>query len=182
MVQGKLQKYAPTAGFNPFKKAQSKPQLDDDLESSRDVELEPSEDVAVLAPVVHRRGPGRPPGRGRRKGHVVVGLPLTAKNTSLGVDKTMFGTVKEKDVNSVFEEDGSCWAHHCCASWSQGVCQTDSYDLVNVDKALFKAMTEVGHCLTIDLLISSSLLERISHKPLISSFYMSGNLESANIQ
>lgn len=143
MTQGKLQRYEPTQGFNPFKKALSKSQLDELNIGTKEMELESSEHVGPTLPVVHRRGPGRPPGRGRRKGHVVVGLPLTAKNTTLGIDKTMFGTIREKDVSSVFEEDESCWAHHCCASWSQGVCQTDSYDLVNVDQALYKAMTEV---------------------------------------
>ena len=143
MTQGKLQKYAPTPGFNPFRKALSKPPLDELDIRTKELELDPTEDIVPTLPVIHRRGPGRPPGKGRRKGHVVVGLPLTAKNTTLGIDKTMFGTIKEKDVHSVYEEDGGCWAHHCCASWSQGVCQTDSYELVNVDQALFKAMTEV---------------------------------------
>ena len=144
MFQGKLCRCAPTPGFNPFKKAASRQYQP--LEERREgnlPEIFPEEFQEELQPVIHRRGPGRPPGRNRRKGIVVMGLPVKNSNQKLTADKRTFGTVKEKEVGEVFEDGGYTWAHHCCAAWSEGVCQTDSYELVNVDKAIFKAMSEV---------------------------------------
>lgn len=144
MFQGKLCRCTPSPGFNPFKKAASRQHQS--YEERFDLELkdlDAEEMQEEIQPIVHRRGPGRPPGRGRRKGIVVIGLPVRNSNQMLTADKCTFGTIKEKEVDEVFEPDGHTWAHHCCAAWSEGVCQTDSYDLVNVDKAVFKAMTEV---------------------------------------
>lgn len=151
MFHGKLQRYAPTPGFNASKKLQNRQQRQNSgCDPFRDrLDIDPLdtgqfvEDPPEPQPIVTRRGPGRPPGRGRRKGIVVVGLPLRSGNQELTVDKTTFGTVREKDLCDVFEEDGFTWAHHCCAAWSEGVSQTDSYDLVNVDKAVVKALSEV---------------------------------------
>jgi len=38
---------------------------------------------------------------------------------------------------------GQVWAHHCCAAWSEGVIQTDDYNLRNVDKAVFAGLSQV---------------------------------------
>lgn len=156
MFHGELQRYAPTPGFDPSKKLQNRHNRTNsgcDLLRNR-LDVDPLdtgqliEDPPDPQPVVTRRGPGRPPGRGRRKGIVVVGLPLRTGSQELTIDKTTFGTTREKDLGDVFEEDGFTWAHHCCASWSEGVSQTDSYDLINVDKAVVKALSEVGLLLT----------------------------------
>lgn len=150
MFHGELQRYAPTPGFNPSKKDQTNSGCDpfrdrldiDPLDTGQYVD-----DPPEPQPVITRRGPGRPPGRGRRKGIVVVGLPLRSGNQELTVDKTTFGTTREKDLGDMFDEDGFTWAHHCCASWSEGVSQTDSYDLINVDQAVVKALSErCNHC------------------------------------
>ena len=156
MFHGKLQRYAPTPGFNPSKRLQSRHQRQNSgCEPFRDkLDLDPFDNRPCVEeqrepqPIITRRGPGRPPGRGRRKGIVVVGLPLRSANQELTVDKTSFGTVKEKDLSDIFEVDGYTWAHHCCAAWSEGVSQTDSYDLINVDKAVVNALSEVRNYLT----------------------------------
>ena len=151
MFHGKLQRYAPTAGFNPLKKLHNRHRQNSASDMLRDrLELDLAdpghcaEDHPEPQPIVTRRGPGRPPGRGRRKGIVVVGLPLRTNNHEVIIDKITYGTVREKDVSEVFDEEGYIWAHHCCAAWSEGVCQTDSYDLINVDKAVVNAMSEVS--------------------------------------
>ncbi|XP_031573347.1 uncharacterized protein LOC116307296 isoform X3 [Actinia tenebrosa] len=151
MYQGKLHLCAPTPGFNPFKKSGHTRRQNSTPEplaaEPADTGKEAIDDVPQPQPMVHRRGPGRPPGRGRKKGAVVIGLSFRNNGHSLSPDKCMFGSVREKDVSELFENDGSVYAHHCCASWSEGVCQTDSYDLVNVDKAVFAAMSErCAHC------------------------------------
>ena len=156
MFHGKLQRYAPTPGFNPSKRLQSRHQRQNSgCEPFRDkLDLDPFDNRPCVEeqrepqPIITRRGPGRPPGRGRRKGIVVVGLPLRSANQELTVDKSSFGTVKEKDLSDIFEEDGYTWAHHCCAAWSEGVSQTDSYDLINVDKAVVNALSEVRNYFT----------------------------------
>ena len=62
---------------------------------------------------------------------------------NLPPDMTAFGTATMQDFADVLDNDGFVWAHHCCAAWSAGVCQTDSYDLENVDKAIAKALVKV---------------------------------------
>lgn len=148
MYQGKLQLCPPTPGFNPFKKqtAYSRQKHNSTPEpfEPADTGKEAIDDNPLPQPMVHRRGPGRPPGRGRKKGSVVIGLPFRNNGQAMTADKCMFGSVRERDVTEVFESDGSVWAHHCCASWSDDVCQLDSYDFVNVDKAVLASLTEVG--------------------------------------
>lgn len=39
---------------------------------------------------------------------------------------------------------GHCWAHHRCAEWSVGVCQTEEQVSLNVDKAVVSGSTEVS--------------------------------------
>lgn len=35
-------------------------------------------------------------------------------------------------------------AHHCCAAWSEGVIQTEEYQLLYVDKAVFTGLSQVN--------------------------------------
>jgi len=44
---------------------------------------------------------------------------------------------------------GHCWAHHCCAAWSEGVIQAEDYSLLNVDKAVFAGLTQVSEHATV---------------------------------
>lgn len=180
MFHGKLQRYAPTPGFNPNKKLQNRlHRQNSGCDPFRDrLDLDPLdtgqfvEDQPEPQPVVTRRGPGRPPGRGRRKGIVVVGLPLRSGTQELTIDKTTYGTVREKELSDVFEEDGYTWAHHCCAAWSEGVSQTDSYDLINVDKAVVDALSEVRawcwlaqFCFSIATTVDKNLRDASRKKP-----------------
>uniref|UniRef100_A0A8C8JDE8 [Histone H3]-lysine(4) N-trimethyltransferase n=1 Tax=Oncorhynchus tshawytscha TaxID=74940 RepID=A0A8C8JDE8_ONCTS len=54
------------------------------------------------------------------------------------------GLPGDVDVQSFFEESGQCLAHHCCALWSQGVCEGEGQSLLNVDIAIDSGSTE--HC------------------------------------
>lgn len=40
-------------------------------------------------------------------------------------------------------ETGSCWVHHWCAVWSEGVEQTEGEVLINVDKAVISGIQRV---------------------------------------
>uniref|UniRef100_UPI00358F6248 histone-lysine N-methyltransferase 2C-like isoform X2 n=1 Tax=Myxine glutinosa TaxID=7769 RepID=UPI00358F6248 len=50
-------------------------------------------------------------------------------------------------VLDLIKPDGRCWAHHCCAAWSDGVCLSAELELINVDKALLAASRQrCDHC------------------------------------
>lgn len=54
-------------------------------------------------------------------------------------------TDEDADVQRVFSENGACWAHHCCAAWSDGVIQAEDYSLLYVDKAVFNGLQQVSY-------------------------------------
>ena len=70
--------------------------------------------------------------------------PYVDTDSNLSPDMTTFGTASIQEFSEVVDPAGCLWAHHCCAAWSTGVCQTDSYDLKNVDRAVIKALTKVS--------------------------------------
>ena len=49
---------------------------------------------------------------------------------------SLIGFSDESAIMNLFEPSGHCWAHHCCAAWSEGVRQNDEYVFLNVDKAV----------------------------------------------
>ncbi|XP_042715177.2 histone-lysine N-methyltransferase 2C isoform X7 [Chrysemys picta bellii] len=55
---------------------------------------------------------------------------------------SLVGLPDDIDVQALFEPTGHCWAHHRCAEWSLGVCQTEEQLSVNVDKAVVSGSTE----------------------------------------
>ncbi|XP_010182423.1 PREDICTED: uncharacterized protein LOC104540336, partial [Mesitornis unicolor] len=57
---------------------------------------------------------------------------------------SLVGLPDDIDVQALFEPTGHCWAHHRCAEWSLGVCQTEEQLSVNVDKAVVSGSTEVS--------------------------------------
>ena len=57
----------------------------------------------------------------------------------------------------IYELAGHTWAHHCCAAWSEGVIQAEDYSLLNVDKAVFNGLLQVG--------ILRHNLFRLQHNP-----------------
>ncbi|XP_066483648.1 histone-lysine N-methyltransferase 2C isoform X3 [Tiliqua scincoides] len=54
----------------------------------------------------------------------------------------MVGLPDDIDVQALFDPTGHCWAHHRCAEWSLGVCQTEEQLPVNVDKAVVSGSTK----------------------------------------
>uniref|UniRef100_A0A8C6ZD04 KMT2D methyltransferase n=1 Tax=Nothoprocta perdicaria TaxID=30464 RepID=A0A8C6ZD04_NOTPE len=55
---------------------------------------------------------------------------------------SLVGLPDDIDVQALLEPTGHCWAHHRCAEWSWGVCQTEEQLSVNVDKAVVSGSTE----------------------------------------
>nr|XP_034985248.1 histone-lysine N-methyltransferase 2C isoform X3 [Zootoca vivipara] len=54
----------------------------------------------------------------------------------------MVGLPDDIDVQALFEPAGYCWAHHRCAEWSLGICQTEEHLPVSVDKAVVSGSTK----------------------------------------
>lgn len=146
-ILGQINRYYPSPDFDPFQYEEQiqggisrdssadnfNDRSRDSFESGRpgDIPLRPE-----------KRSVGRPPGKRKKRGR-----HLTPRQHSLSIDMCTFGTPYRPEISDVFDADGCIWAHHCCAAWSAGVCQTDSYDLENVDKAAYKAIGEVlMHC------------------------------------
>ena len=133
MMQGNLTRYDPTVSFDPFQLYYER------MESPRDK----APDIVHEEPTVTvRRGPGRPPGKGRKKGTVVNGFFIISSNPNLPLDMVLFGTSQERDIDDLFEPSGHTWCHSCCAVWSEGV-QQEEMGVKNVDRAVFEARTEV---------------------------------------
>ena len=134
MMQGSLVRYDPTPGFDPFHlHYEQSPRS-----KIPDIHEEPTLTV--------RRGPGRPPFKGRKKGTILNGFSVINSNPKLPLDMILFGTPQERDVEELFEATGHTWCHSCCAVWSEGVQQNET-SVENVDKAVFQAMTQVLYLL-----------------------------------
>ncbi|KAK3547847.1 hypothetical protein QTP86_031953 [Hemibagrus guttatus] len=43
---------------------------------------------------------------------------------------------------SLFDDKGSCWVHHWCAVWSEGVQRCEGEELINVDKAVISGIQQ----------------------------------------
>lgn len=44
----------------------------------------------------------------------------------------------------IYFDAGSCWVHHWCAVWSEGVQRGEGEELINVDKAVISGIQQVG--------------------------------------
>ena len=142
-ILGQINRYIPSSDFDPFE-YEEQGSTSRSRESSADKYSErPSGGSEVGRPndiplKPEKRSVGRPPGKRKRRGRQPA-----ARLQLLSIDMCTFGTPYRPEISDVFDADGCIWAHHCCAAWSAGVCQTDSFDLENVDKAAYKAMGEV---------------------------------------
>ena len=143
-ILGHINRYCPSSDFDPFKSEdQSRPSHSRDAYNDRfqdkatkdEMELSKSSNIPLKT---EKRSVGRPPGKKKKRGRNQL-----LRHHHLSADMSTFGAGSRPEISDVFDSDGCIWAHHCCAAWSAGVCQTDSYDLENVDKAAFKAISEV---------------------------------------
>eukprot|EP00794_Sanderia_malayensis_P003518 gene3518-4019_t len=154
-ILGQLSRYYPSPDFDPFLYEEMYRSRDHSRDQSKDhardqfadrLHDQPKDPITEMLSTVpirpEKRSVGRPPGKKKKRGrHPIV------RQQHLTADMSTFGAAQRPEIPDVFDPDGCLWAHHCCAAWSAGVCQTDSYDLENVDKAAFKALSEqCCHC------------------------------------
>uniref|UniRef100_A0A8C4RAR0 Uncharacterized protein n=1 Tax=Eptatretus burgeri TaxID=7764 RepID=A0A8C4RAR0_EPTBU len=52
------------------------------------------------------------------------------------------GLPESVNPRTLFDPTGYCWAHHCCAAWSEGVCMAEDESLLNVDKAVICGLSQ----------------------------------------
>ncbi|XP_071942048.1 histone-lysine N-methyltransferase 2C-like isoform X2 [Antedon mediterranea] len=135
--QGDLLRFDPTPGFNPFKKIVPRRKTSEDdsmyVPSEKSPKNVTSRRVKGLAKT---RESSRSP-RGSNPAIVDRAMPGVEFD-----ELSLVGYADEPDVNHVFEPSGHCTAHHCCAAWSENVCQNENFQLLNVDKAVFGGLTQ----------------------------------------
>lgn len=128
--QGEMTRFEPTVGFNPFRKSPKARR--GSSETEREIPMEKN-----VKPSTWRRQKGR--SRERSKS------PRRSDDDSNSqpVDElSVVGFAEEPDISMLFEHTGHTYAHHCCAAWSDGVCQTEDYLLIKVDKAVAIGMSQ----------------------------------------
>ncbi|XP_060638587.2 histone-lysine N-methyltransferase 2C isoform X4 [Anolis sagrei] len=138
--QGELKQYCPTPGFlapwnsQPLNKSETGDSHDGICEST------PRQNSDLH----------KPRGQKKEKSHQSI-TPCTSISTQTTPDEQivkfwdelrMVGLPDDIDVQALFEPTGHCWAHHRCAEWSLGVCQTEEQLPVNVDKAVVSGSTK----------------------------------------
>lgn len=138
--QGDLLRFESTPGFNPFRKPlpRSRRNYEDDAL------YDPNERSQKHLTWRRARGPpksqqsrdrSKSPRRGNPdsvKDHIVESLDELSR----------VGHSEDPDLQTLFEPSGHTTAHHCCAAWSDGVCQNENFQLLNVDKAVFSGITQ----------------------------------------
>ncbi|XP_070535365.1 histone-lysine N-methyltransferase 2C-like [Ptychodera flava] len=142
--QGDLLRFDPSPGFNPFKKAVPKQRkhVEDSLEPH------PNERSPKHWTWRRKRGPPKTTSRERSKSprrsnpHSVV-IGENGKPPLIVDELSTVGHPEEPDLSVVFEQTGHTTAHHCCAAWSEGVCQNENMQLINVDKAVLSGISQV---------------------------------------
>ncbi|XP_077869300.1 histone-lysine N-methyltransferase 2C-like, partial [Saccoglossus kowalevskii] len=140
--QGDILRFDPTPGFNPFKKMlprQRRPTEDGQ-------ELQYNERSPRHWTTRRQRGPpkttrDRSKSPRRTNPHSVV-MGEDGKPPVIVDELSRVGHQEEPDLNIVFEPSGHTVAHHCCAAWSEGVCQNENLQLINVDKAVFSGISQ----------------------------------------
>ncbi|XP_054847651.1 histone-lysine N-methyltransferase 2C isoform X2 [Eublepharis macularius] len=138
--QGELKKFSPTPGFitpwnnQPLKKSETG---------------EGSSGISESTPR-QNSVPRKSKGQKKEKSHLSI-TSCTSTSTQTTPDDQvvrfwdelkMVGLPDDIDVQALFEPTGHCWAHHRCAEWSLGVCQTEEPLPVNVDKAVVSGSTK----------------------------------------
>ncbi|KAL5009713.1 hypothetical protein ScPMuIL_012018 [Solemya velum] len=136
--QGELTLYESTIGFNPFKKIIPK--------FLRNTTSDGDKFDRGQKPLTWRRQ-RQPPksARDRSKSPRRVSANLLDDERALvqGVDELgLVGYGEDTDLEQVFDPNGMCWAHHCCAAWSEGVVMSPDRLLKYVDKAVSQGLAQ----------------------------------------
>ncbi|XP_041655057.1 histone-lysine N-methyltransferase 2D isoform X2 [Cheilinus undulatus] len=58
-------------------------------------------------------------------------------------DLSSIGFSHSPCLAALFDDSGGCWAHHWCATWSEGVTRLENEELENVDKAVISGTQQL---------------------------------------
>ncbi|XP_041102786.1 histone-lysine N-methyltransferase 2C-like isoform X5 [Polyodon spathula] len=141
--QGELKQFSPSPGYTMPRRSQCRTKRDST--GSNDGEGNSSPKLNSTA----RRQ------RGQKKdaSPCSAAVSVVAVNTPCPGDEpaskfwdelSQVGLPEDTDLQSLSDPSGCCWAHQCCAAWSEGVCREQEQVLVNVDKAVDSGSTT--HC------------------------------------
>uniref|UniRef100_A0ACB8FW43 Histone-lysine N-methyltransferase 2C n=1 Tax=Sphaerodactylus townsendi TaxID=933632 RepID=A0ACB8FW43_9SAUR len=139
--QGELKQFSPTPGFIA-------PCNNQALKKS---EIEEGNNSISESTPRQNSVPRKSRGQKKEKSHQSITCTSISTQTTpddrivrLWDELKMVGLPDDIDVQALFEPTGHCWAHHRCAEWSLGVCQTEESPPVNVDKAVVSGSTKVS--------------------------------------
>ncbi|KAF7245896.1 Histone-lysine N-methyltransferase 2C [Varanus komodoensis] len=142
--QGELKQFSPTPGFIAPWNIQPLTKSETDDSNGVICESNPRQNSVL------RKSRGQK--KIREKSHQCITSCTTISTQTIPDDQVvkfwdelrMVGLPDDIDVQALFEPTGYCWAHHRCAEWSLGVCQTEEQLPVNVDKAVVSGSTKVS--------------------------------------
>ncbi|XP_062982276.1 histone-lysine N-methyltransferase 2C isoform X3 [Elgaria multicarinata webbii] len=138
--QGELKRFSPTPGFSaPW-----------NIQPLNKSETGDSNDVICESTPRQNSVLRKSRGQKKEKSHQSITSCTTISTQTIPDDQVvkfwdelrMVGLPDDIDVQALFEPTGYCWAHHRCAEWSLGVCQTEEQLPVNVDKAVISGSTK----------------------------------------
>ncbi|XP_049271677.1 histone-lysine N-methyltransferase 2C isoform X2 [Rhipicephalus sanguineus] len=134
MGQGKLVRFEPTLGFQPFRRAAKLVQRAPSSSEER-----ASASQGSTTPPLRRGGKGLRLSRGKPFSR----LSAEFKPPSSTEEMLTVGFAEEPDVGTLFEPSGHTYVHRNCAAWSEGVCPGEDDSLIHVDKAVFYGMSQI---------------------------------------
>ncbi|XP_044280541.1 histone-lysine N-methyltransferase 2C isoform X5 [Varanus komodoensis] len=138
--QGELKQFSPTPGFIAPWNIQPLTKSETDDSNGVICESNPRQNSVLR----------KSRGQKKEKSHQCITSCTTISTQTIPDDQVvkfwdelrMVGLPDDIDVQALFEPTGYCWAHHRCAEWSLGVCQTEEQLPVNVDKAVVSGSTK----------------------------------------
>ena len=150
--QGELNRYAPSAGFDPFQSSSASSQAPTSSSSSKSAPPPPPPPPAVRrstrsgARLASERAAQSYRAQNAKGDGLIEGSCFDTLNR--------IGRLEVADPCTVFDPSGHVIAHHCCAAWSWGVAarattirgsgtggECDNFILVGVDKAVLRSLT-----------------------------------------
>ncbi|XP_076338000.1 LOW QUALITY PROTEIN: histone-lysine N-methyltransferase 2C-like [Tachypleus tridentatus] len=158
--QGELKYFESALGFNPFKKSTKLQQ--GSCKNDDGVLQEKSSKI-----LSERRNCGQLKNTRERIKSPRLGDGCHSCNNPVD-ELEILGFPDEPDPSMLFEPSGHFYAHHWCATWSEGVCHTEDCGLANIEKAVFAGMSQrCSYCKTVGATIrcKENKCDHVYHYP-----------------
>ncbi|MGH0171528.1 UNVERIFIED_CONTAM: hypothetical protein FKN15_061519 [Acipenser sinensis] len=138
--QGELKQFSPSPGYTMPRRSQCRTKRDSTGSNEGEGNSRPKLNSTA------RRQRGQKKDASPRSAVVSVvtvntPYPCDEPASKFWDELSQVGLPEDTDLQSLSDPFGRCWAHQCCAAWSEGVCREQEQVLVNVDKAVDSGST-----------------------------------------